>query len=74
MARPDEIQDKLADLDRRIAILRDNIRELIEQASGYSGAADEDRTSGRIADQEAQLAELIRQRDALNDGGASSAP
>ena len=27
----------LSELDARIAILRDNIRQLIEQAAGYSG-------------------------------------
>jgi len=32
----------LSELDARIAILRDNIRQLIEQAAGYSGAEDEE--------------------------------
>ena len=31
----------LAELDQRIAIVRDNIRELTEQAAAYSGAQDE---------------------------------
>ena len=31
----------LEDLDARIAIVRDNIRELIEQAAAFSGAQDE---------------------------------
>ena len=30
----------LEDLDQRIAIVRDNIRELTEQAAAYSGAQD----------------------------------
>ncbi len=47
MADPDE----LADLDQRIAILRDNLRELVEQAAAYSGAADEARNADRIANQ-----------------------
>lgn len=54
-----------ADLDDRIAILRDNIRQLTEQAAGSSGAADEERTANRIADQQAELDKLVKQRDAL---------
>jgi hypothetical protein len=57
--------DLLADLDNRIAILRDNLRELIEQAAAYSGAADESRTSDRIADQQAKLDALLIEREQL---------
>ena len=44
----------LSELNDRIAILRDNIRQLVEQAAGSSGAADEERTRadeliGRLA-------------------------
>jgi len=53
------------ELDDRIAILRDNIRQLTEQAAGSSGAADESRTSDRIAQQTEALNALIKQRDAL---------
>jgi len=55
----------LSELETRIAAIRENIRELIEQAAALSGAADEDRTASRIADQEAKLEALIRERDAL---------
>ena len=55
----------LSELETRIAAIRENIRELIEQASALSGAADEDRIANRIADQEAKLEALIRERDAL---------
>ena len=55
----------LPDLDDRIAIIRDNIRQLTEQAAGSSGAADEERTATRIADQQAELDKLTKQRDAL---------
>ena len=41
----------LEELDRRIAIVRDNIRELTEQAAALSGAEDETRAADRIADQ-----------------------
>jgi hypothetical protein len=55
----------LAELDARITVIRDNIRELIEQAAAYSGAADEERNSERIAAQEAQLEALLERRRAL---------
>jgi len=55
----------LAELDRRIAIVRDNIRQLIEQAAAVSGAEDEARNADRIAQQNEELERLIKQRDAL---------
>jgi uncharacterized small protein (DUF1192 family) len=55
----------LAELDARIAVLRDNLGELIEQAAVYSGAADEERTAERIAQQTDELARLNAERDAL---------
>jgi len=53
------------ELDDRIAILRANIRQLVEQAAGSSGATDEDRNADRIAQQTAELEKLLKQRDAL---------
>lgn len=58
--------EALAELDQRIAIVRDNLRELVEQAAAYSGAADEARNADRIADQEAKLAALLKEREALS--------
>jgi uncharacterized small protein (DUF1192 family) len=55
----------LAELDDRIAIIRDNIRQLIEQAAASSGAQDEERTSGRIAQQQEELEKLVMKRDAI---------
>lgn len=55
----------LAELDRRLSVVRDNLRELVEQAAAYSGAGDEELASSRIAEAEARLEELTRQRDAL---------
>ena len=55
----------LEELDQRIAIVRDNIRELTEQAAALSGAEDETRAADRIADQERQLAELLDEREKL---------
>ena len=58
-------RSNLADLDQRIAAARENLRELIEQAAAYSGAADEELMSERIAKQEAQIKLLTTQRDEL---------
>jgi uncharacterized small protein (DUF1192 family) len=57
-----------SELDDRIAILRDNIRQLTEQAAAQSGAADEDRTSQRIAQQTEELEKLIADREAAHKG------
>ena len=54
-----------AELEERIAIARDNIRQLIEQAAAVSGAEDEARNADRIAQQNEELERLIKQRDAL---------
>jgi hypothetical protein len=55
----------LPELEDRIAIVRDNIRQLIEQAVAFSGAADEDRNADRLAEQNEELERLTKQRDAL---------
>jgi hypothetical protein len=51
------------EIDQRIADIRENLRELVEQAAAFSGAADEDRMSQRIADQQAELDRLTKERD-----------
>jgi hypothetical protein len=56
--------DTIIELDERIAMIRQNINELIEQAAAYSGAEDENRTADRIAQQEQELSRLIELRDA----------
>jgi uncharacterized small protein (DUF1192 family) len=55
----------LPELEQRIAIVRDNIRQLIEQAAAFSGAGDEDRNADRIAEQTEELEKLTKQREAL---------
>ena len=55
----------LPELNDRIAVLRDNIRQLVEQAAASSGARDEERTSERIAQQQQELEKLVKQRDAM---------
>jgi len=54
----------LEELDRRIAIIRDNIRQLVEQAAAYSGERDESRNADRIAQQSEELERLLKQREA----------
>ena len=56
---------KLKSLDEQIAIARANINELIEEATAFSGAGNDERTSDRIAEQEQHLASLTAQHDAL---------
>jgi hypothetical protein len=53
----------LAELDDRIAILRDNLRQLIEQAAAASGSQNEERIADRIAQQTEELDKLILERD-----------
>ena len=62
-------QTNLAEIDAQIADVRENLRELVEQATAYSGAADDELVSQRIADQEALLARLTEQRDRLTRAG-----
>lgn len=58
----------IEELERRIAIVRDNLNQLIEQAAARSGAADEALASDRIAQQSDELERLTRERDALLAG------
>jgi hypothetical protein len=55
----------LVELDQRIAAIRDNIRQLTEQAAALSGAGDEARAADRIAEQERLLAALLKERESL---------
>jgi BRCT domain type II-containing protein len=55
----------LDEFDARIAIVRDNIRQLIEQAAANSGAGDEARNADRLAQQQDELDKLLKERDTL---------
>ncbi len=55
----------VAELENRIAITRDNIRQLIEQAAGASGDRNEERIAERLEQQNAELESLEKARDAL---------
>jgi len=60
-----DVASAVADIDKRIAIVRSNLRELVEQATSYSGASDEERLSQRISEQEAKLEALRKERKDL---------
>lgn len=57
-----------SELEERIAVVRQNIAALIEQAAAFSGAGDEARAADRIAEQEEELARLIAIRDTRSPG------
>jgi uncharacterized small protein (DUF1192 family) len=65
MSNDNDNSSSLPELNDRIAVLRDNIRQLVEQAAASSGALDEERTSERIAQQQQELEKLVKQRDAV---------
>lgn len=52
-----------AELARRIAILRDNIRQITEQATSQSGAADEERNAERMWRQNEELETLLKEQE-----------
>ena len=56
----------IQDIDARIAIVRNNLRELVEQATAFSGASSEELMSDRITEQEAKLELLKKQRERLS--------
>jgi hypothetical protein len=51
-----------AEIADRIAILRDNIRQITEQAASISGAADEERNAERLARQTDELESLLEEQ------------
>jgi hypothetical protein len=55
----------LRDLDQQIAVARQNLRELTEQAAAFSGAGDEELAAERIARQQQRLDALLKEREAL---------
>lgn len=55
----------LDDLDKQIAIVRENIRQITEQATAQSGAADEERNADRMAEQNDELERLLKLREEL---------
>jgi hypothetical protein len=53
----------LIELNNRIAILQDNIRQLIEQAAAASGEQNEARIADRLSQQNEELERLVKARD-----------
>jgi hypothetical protein len=51
------------EIANRIAILRDNLRQLTEQAAAQSGAANEERLANRIEDQSKELDDLLKEQE-----------
>ncbi|MGN1285271.1 hypothetical protein [Bradyrhizobium sp. NAS96.2] len=58
----------LSEVNDRIAILRDNIRQLIEQAAGAAGAEVEERIAQRLEQQNAELEKLLKAREVMTGG------
>jgi len=51
------------EIKNRIAILRDNLRQLTEQAAAQSGAASEERLALRIETQSQELDDLRKEQE-----------
>ena len=51
------------ELADRIAIVRDNIRQITEQAAVQSGAADEERNADRLWVQNEELESLLKEQE-----------
>jgi hypothetical protein len=60
-----EQTDQLAEVEKRLSIAQENLRQLTEQAAAYSGAEDEERAAQRIQDQEDEIARLTKLRAEL---------
>jgi hypothetical protein len=61
MAEVSRLSD--TELIARIAILRDNLRQLTEQAAAQSGAASEERLAERIETQSNELDSLLKEQE-----------
>jgi hypothetical protein len=60
-----DIPGSIEEIDGRISTVRENLRQLVEQAAAYSGTADDELVSQRITEQEAQLDILTKRRAEL---------
>jgi hypothetical protein len=60
-----ERTDQLAEIEERLGIARENLRQLTEQAAAYSGAKDEELAAQRIKDQEDEISRLTKLRAEL---------
>jgi predicted mannosyl-3-phosphoglycerate phosphatase (HAD superfamily) len=55
----------LTEVDERIAAIRENLEQLVEQSTADSSAGNDDLNATRIAEQEQELAELTELRETL---------
>lgn len=60
---PDFRQFSDTEIANRIAILRDNLRQLTEQAAAQSGAANEERLAERIETQSGELDDFLKEQE-----------
>jgi predicted nucleic acid-binding Zn-ribbon protein len=71
--RMSEQTDQLAEIEERLSIAQENLRQLTEQATAYSGAKDEELAAERIKDQEDEIARLTKLRAELTGAAAPRA-
>jgi hypothetical protein len=55
----------LTEVDERIAAIRENLEQLVEQSTADSSAGNDGLNATRIAEQEQELAELTELRETL---------
>jgi hypothetical protein len=55
----------LSEADERIAAIRENLEQLVEQSTADSSAGNDDLNGTRISEQEQELAELTELRETL---------
>jgi hypothetical protein len=55
----------LTEVDERIAAIRENLDQLVEQSTADSSSGNDDLNAARIAEQEQELAELTELRETL---------
>jgi hypothetical protein len=71
--RMSEQTDQLAEIEMRLSIAQENLRQLTEQATAYSGAKDEELAAQRIKDQEDEIMRLTKLRVELTGAAAPRA-
>ena len=60
-----ELHRPIEEIEARISIVRQNLRELTEEAAGDAGVASEEHVAEEIAKQEEELKSLEEERDAI---------
>lgn len=59
-------------LDERVALVRRNISDLMQQAAAVSGAAAEENLAARLTEQQELLDRLLKEREALGQRAAQA--